>query len=121
MSENTQNNATKPMFKATLLTGPSSTQYKNNEAKSQYVIFNAEIIQDGPMKGAIITGAFTLKNAKGDFKQCPNKGDEVTVYADVVNGKPLFEIGSERVETTADADILAMLALAGAQQSGQAV
>lgn len=111
----------KPMFTAVLLTAPSKVMYKNNESKSEYVIYNAEITQNGPMKGAVITGAFTLKNAKGETKPAPNKGDEVSVYADVVNGKPLFEIGGARVETTSDADILAMLAQASLAGAGQKV
>ncbi len=120
MATQDQNN-NKPMFKAVLLTAPSSVQYKNNEARSEYVIFNAEITEEGPMKGAVITGAFTIKNAQGKTKEVPNKGDEVAVYADIVNGKPLFEIGSERVETTDDNDILARLAQASAMKSGQTV
>lgn len=111
----------KPMFTAILLTAPSKVMYKNNEGKSEYVIYNAEITQDGPMKGAVITGAFTLKNAKGETKVAPNKGEEVSVYADIVNGKPLFEIGGARVETTSDADILAMLAQTSLASAGQKV
>lgn len=121
MAQETTNNSNKPMFSAVILTPPSKVMIKNNEGKSQYVIYNAEITQEGPMKGAIITGAFTLQNAKGDKKTAPNKGDEVSVYADVVNGKPLFEIGGARVETTSDADILAMLAQVSVSTAGQTV
>lgn len=109
----TENNNNKPMFSAVVVTPPSKVLYKNNEAKSQYVIYNAEITQEGPLFGKVITGAFTLKNAKGETKEAPNKGDEVAVYADIVDGKPLFEIGGARVETASDEDILAGLATLG--------
>lgn len=114
-SQNTQNN--KPMFSGIVLTPPSKVLYKNNEGKSEYVIYNVEITQEGPMKGKVITGAFTIKNATGETKQAPNKGDEVSVYADVVQGKPLFEIGGARVETSSDEEILQALAMASAGQT----
>lgn len=117
-----QNTTTGPSFRAEILTPPSKTMVKNNAGKSEYVIYNAQILADGPMKGFTVTGAFTIKNAQGERKTAPNKGDIVTLYADVVNGKPLFEIGSERVETTSDADILGALAGLGIQsQAGQTV
>lgn len=110
-----------PSFKAVLLTPPSKVLFKNNAAKSQYVIYNAEITEEGPMKGKTITGAFTLSNAKGETKSAPSKGEEVLVYVSVVNNKPLFEIGGARVETTSDEDILASLALMGLSTANQAI
>ena len=97
-------------LQAVLLTAASKVMVKNNAGKSEYVIYNAEITTDGPFKGATVACAYTTKNAKGEVKELKHKGDEVALYGEIVNGKPLWEIGSERVENTADADILAMFA-----------
>ena len=66
----------------------------------------------------IITYAFTIKNAKGETKTAPAKGEEVLVYADIVNGKPLFEVGAPRIETADDAELVALLQ---SQMAGQTV
>lgn len=112
MENNTQNSVP---FTANLLTGASRELVKNNDAKSTYVIYTAEIKSDGPLKGQKVSCAFTTKNAQGEMKERPSKGDEVTIYGRMVNGKPLFEV-SQRVETADDAVIAA-----GLEQAFQAL
>lgn len=100
----------KIQLSAVLLTAASKVMIKNNEGKSEYVIYNAQITSEGPFKGATVACAYTVRNAQGQTKELYHKGDEVTLYGEVVNGKPLFEVGSVRVETTKDADLVNMFA-----------
>lgn len=112
--ENSTN--TKPSFKAVLLTPASRVMVKNNEAKSQYVLHNAEVTE-GPGKGMVVTASFTLKNAKGETKQPFAKGDEVILYADIVNDKAFFEVGAPIVETTSNDLLVGLIQQAEVGQS----
>ena len=96
-----------------LLTAASRVLTKNNDAKSQYVIYNAKITgpeminnQVNPFLGDQVACAYTTRNAQGDVKELRHKGDEVPLYAEIVNGKPLFQLGSPTMETTPDADLV---------------
>lgn len=114
----------KIQLQAVLLTAASKVMVKNNDAKSEYVIYNAKITgpetindQPNPFLGDQVACAYTIKNAQGGSKELLHKDSEVALYMEIVNGKPLFEVGSPRVETTADADLIAKFASLTAGQT----
>jgi|GEM_PF-5186695 len=100
-------------FKATIKGDASPTFSKSNGGS--YVLHNAEVTSEGPLKGMIVAGTRTLKNASGDAKKPVSVGDEVTLHLQIVTNaegskKPFFEIATGAM-STADADIIAALGL----------
>jgi hypothetical protein len=68
---------TNPTFKAIVKSGASAIQPKNNGG--QYVLHNCEITE-GPLKGLVVTGTRTVKNAQGKTKEPVALNTEVMLH-----------------------------------------
>lgn len=77
MSQAQNTPATRIEFKAIVKGTPSQTFEKENGG--QYVLQNCEITE-GPLKGKIVSGTRTIKNAKGDEKEVVEVNTEVKLY-----------------------------------------
>lgn len=104
---------TENTYKATILTNASKTMSKSNGGS--YVLHNAKITSEGPLKGFVVAGTRTMKNASGDVKKGVSVGDEITLHLTVVTNaegskKPFFEIATGTM-STADADIISALGM----------
>lgn len=91
-------------FSAVITREASKLMTKSNGG--EYVLHNAEITEDGPLKGTIVTCSRTLKNEKGDIKKGVKTDQEVTLWLQVVTDeagkkKPFFEV---QAGDTADTD-----------------
>lgn len=100
-------------YDAIILSPASKTMPKSNGGS--YVLHNAQITSEGPLKGMIVTSTRTMKNASGDTKKGVEVDQEVTLHLTVLTNaegkvKPFFEIATGST-ATADADIIAALGL----------
>lgn len=68
---------TNPTFKAIVKSGASAVQSKTNGG--QYVLHNCEITE-GPLKGLVVTGTRTVKNAQGKAKEPVALNTEVMLH-----------------------------------------
>ena len=91
-------------FKAVIKSAPSKEMSKSNSGA--YVLINCEI-QEGPAKGHIVAGTRTIVNGKGEKKDIPEIGDEITLYhqyleSSVEEGKYVhfFEISTGLPQTS---------------------
>lgn len=65
-------------FKARV-SGPAS-EVMNKSNGGAYVLHNCVITEEGPLKGLVVTGTRTIKNAEGVEKEGVNTNDEVQLF-----------------------------------------
>lgn len=66
-------------FKAVIV-GDSYSPVFTKKNDGQYRLVDCEITEEGPLKGIVVSGTLTIKNAKGEEKELREKGEEVTLY-----------------------------------------
>lgn len=98
-------------FSAVITREASKEMTKSNGAN--YVLHNAEITEEGPLKGKIVTCSRSLTNKDGDIKKGVEVDQEVTLWLQVVTGpdgnkKPFFEVQAGD-SANSDEDILTAL------------
>ena len=105
---------TRQSFKARVSGVASEVMSKSTGAT--YVLHNCEITEAGPLKGLVVTGTRTLKNAEGKEKEGVNINDEVQLFLTQVPStqdpskmQNFFEISTG--STASQDDINARLAL----------
>ena len=65
-------------FKAQIK-GNASEQVFTKSNEGEYVLIQC-LITEGPLKGQVVSGTRTIKNAEGAVKTVPAIGDSVTLY-----------------------------------------
>lgn len=74
---------------------------------SRYDLCSVELTE-GPLMGQAVWANRTLQNSTGIDKEAVAEGQEVLLYGNVVDGKPLFTVATGAT-VASDADILSML------------